>query len=489
MSIPTDSNSRKLDPNPRLEFQWKIEPMAGAWVKSAMAAALVDLPWTVEFASRLEHSAGVRMIDLLDTVFLGQGSDRLQMALDAGWIESNAVELKGQHFKGYQHPGGLFPTIAVYDDIKANEIWLSMRVEFVADFLAANDLTRDIHGTPWAPYRYAMIEEAEGQGTFAVAERHGRLGFSTSAGPDVLDVLEVYETFRTRLRDCKDDGEAIEHTMKLVEQGIAKIGRDYTCDRFFAAERDFWQRRNRAAQFQKIRQDQLGMGWANHDHHTYRSSRKYFRALVALWEMLGLHCRERFYAGIEAGWGAQVMEQPMTGIITFNDVDLSPEELTGDFSHDGLCEGDPLKTVGLWCGLHGESVTLAGMHHLEGTFNFAALRDQMESQAGIRTMKPFTDFPFLKQAFTEGERWSVQENRIQRLLDSKLITLEQASYFRKEGAIGSHLENLERNDGFKGFNQKGVSEIITATDPRLQAEKNAFEKVEYKPAEESKLHL
>ena len=144
MSIPTDSNSRKLDPNPRLEFQWKIEPMAGAWVKSAMAAALADLPWTVEFASRLEHSAGVRMIDLLDTVFLGQGSDRLQMALDAGWIESNAVELKGQHFKGYQHPGGLFPTIAVYDDIKANEIWLSMRVEFVADFLAANDLTRDI---------------------------------------------------------------------------------------------------------------------------------------------------------------------------------------------------------------------------------------------------------------------------------------------------------------------------------------------------------
>ena len=36
-------------------------------------------------------------------------------------------------------------------------------------------------------------------------------------------------------------------------------------------------------------------------------------------------------------------------------------------------------------------------------------------------------------------------------------------------AIGSHLENLERNDGYKGFNQQGVSEIITNTDPRKLA--------------------
>ena len=34
--------------------------------------------------------------------------------------------------------------------------------------------------------------------------------------------------------------------------------------------------------------------------------------------------------------------------------------------------------------------------------------------------------------------------------------------------VGSHLENLERKGGFKGFNQKAVSAIIAATDPRLQ---------------------
>ena len=36
-----------------------------------------------------------------------------------------------------------------------------------------------------------------------------------------------------------------------------------------------------------------------------------------------------------------------------------------------------------------------------------------------------------------------------------------------KGAIGSHLENLERREGFKGFNQQAVSAIIAATDPRL----------------------
>src|SRR5439155_6111677 len=98
--------------------------------------------------------------------------------------------------------------------------------------------------------------------------------------------------------------------------------------------------------------------------------------------------------------------------------------------------------------------------------------DQLERDAGVRTMKPFTDFPFLRQAFTEGERWPVAEPRLQRALAAGYITPEQADQFRVQGAIGSHLENLERNEGFKGFNQTGVSEIIAATDPRKQLKKD-----------------
>jgi hypothetical protein len=81
-------------------------------------------------------------------------------------------------------------------------------------------------------------------------------------------------------------------------------------------------------------------------------------------------------------------------------------------------------------------------------------------------MAPFTDFPFLKQAFTTAEMWPVELRRIERLMADGRITSEQADRFRSEGALGSHLEILERNDGYKGFNQTGISEIIMRTDPR-----------------------
>jgi hypothetical protein len=81
-------------------------------------------------------------------------------------------------------------------------------------------------------------------------------------------------------------------------------------------------------------------------------------------------------------------------------------------------------------------------------------------------MKPFTDFPFLRQCFTEGERWTVDTRRIDVALKAGLISADQASRFASEGAVGSHLEILERNDGYRGFNQTGINEIIRDTDPR-----------------------
>ena len=60
----------------------------------------------------------------------------------------------------------------------------------------------------------------------------------------------------------------------------------------------------------------------------------------------------------------------------------------------------------------------------------------------------------------------MRPERIERLLSAGRITAEQAKQFGEKGALGSHLENLERNQGFKGFNQTGISEIITRTDPR-----------------------
>ena len=139
--------------------------------------------------------------------------------------------------------------------------------------------------------------------------------------------------------------------------------------------------------------------------------------------------------------------------------------MTGDFAHRPLEPRDALGTVGLWCRLHGEAALEAGMHHLEAQFDFDAAREQLAAQ-GIPTMAPFTDFPFLKQAFTQAEIWAVEPGRLAAARAAGYITEQQAAQFAKRGAVGSHLEILERNEGYKGFNQTGISQIIRRTDPR-----------------------
>jgi hypothetical protein len=92
------------------------------------------------------------------------------------------------------------------------------------------------------------------------------------------------------------------------------------------------------------------------------------------------------------------------------------------------------------------------MHHLECRFDHALLRDQLKAE-GINTMKPFSDFPFLKQAFTEGERWTVSRERAEKLRANGSITQEQFDEFTSKGAIGSHL---------KTFSAKAASKASTS---------------------------
>jgi hypothetical protein len=443
------------------DFQWTPQPRAAAWVAERSRELRSGLPFAEELKNRLLAEAGVRFDDLIDTIFLGKDDPRIAGARDSGWIP--VPDSRG--FDLFTNPTGIFPQLAVTRKPRSAEfLSVDLKAESIADFLIAWKLDREIIGDPGSRWRWASVEE-RGDVVLGVVERLAWRGLCTQESADSKMLSDVLDQFRNRQRNFDDDAAGFAYTDHLLDQTIAAVGRDIACQLFFAAEREYWMSRNHAARAQYSRQQRLGIGWANHDHHTYRSSREFFARLVGLWEKLGFVCRERFYAGREAGWGAQVMEHPVTGIVTFNDVDLSPDELRADFAHDPLPPVKSLGTVGLWCALHGESALQAGMHHLEAQFSFDALRDQLAAEQ-IKMGKPFTDFPFLKQAFTEGERWPVAENRIARLLKENLITQDQAEKFRTQGAIGSHLENLERNDGFKGFNQAGVSEIITATDPR-----------------------
>lgn len=458
-------------------FNWQPQPAAQKLVNDLVEDLLARCPAAAALAQKMKTDTGTRFIDWIDHIEVPR-SDALVARLAQTGFEHKPHDGAANC---YVNEGGMFPHILLSGPAAGGAaggagvspaIRIGIKVEFIADFLAvwqpgSGGAGMTIEGEPLAQFRRALAFAGDNAELWVV-ERHGYRGYQIQKPEPARAILaqKHLESFRARKRDWKTDEQGFDHTSQLVDAAVRDLGKDLACDLFFAAERDYWQRRNRAARVQKARQDTLGLGWANHDHHTYRCSRRHFTRLVALWEKLGLHCRERFYAGAEAGWGAQVMEQPVTGIITFNDVDLSPDELLGDFAHDPMAERDQYGTVGLWCALHGEAVLQAGMHHLEAMFDWHALKDQLQAEGGIRTMDPFTTFPHLRQAFTEGERWPVAEIRIGALLADGRITPEQAGQFRAHGAIGSHLENLERNDGFKGFNQQGVSDIIAKTDPR-----------------------
>lgn len=425
------------------------------------------LPADDSIVSKLSHVGYVRAFRPTSLPFSKGGpcafpvsSDRHGHAADYETVALESCSIS----EVWEHPLGLFPRVRCHAGTARQ---LAIKVESVVDFLAANGLTEiEIEGQPSASVRRACISRENDVELWAV-ERHASLAFEPHLNEAVplAEIARHFEALRLRRREFDNDADGFAHATQLVDAAMADLGRDRACELFFIAEREYWLRRNRAGRVQKARQDALGLGWANHDHHTYRSSRHCFSLLIAFLERLGFECRERFYAGREAGWGAQVIEHPVTGIIIFADVDMSPEELSQDFSHEPLPPRDRLGTVGLWCALHGEAFLQAGLHHLECQFDFSATRDQLK-QAGIDTMPPFTDFPYLRQAFTRGEQWRVKPHRLERLVAQKLITDDQARQFNANGAIGSHLEILQRNDGYKGFNQTGISEIISATDPR-----------------------
>ncbi len=446
-------------------FEWQRWPEAEAFVLDAVGQAVAGNAFAAQLAGRMSAETGTRFADWVDHLELAETPGLARELASLGFVR------RGEAF---EHSNGMFPRLRMVSGAGPVVRSVAIKVDSVADFSRAHDLGWKPVGNPMGPYRIGRLP-GESVG-FAAVERRGYTGFEPFPGDfaregrmtpqSARDALAVLDLWRGRRRRFDDDAEGMAATGSLAADCVERVGPDLASHLVFQAEREFWESRNQAAQVQKRRQDRLGLGWANHDHHTFRSSRQSFPALIALFERLGFDLREHYHAGERAGWGAQILENPRAGIVIFADLDLAPEEVSHDFSHVPLPNLDRPNTVGLWVGLHGESILEAGMHHLEAQFDFEALQTGLEAEAGIVTMKPFSDFPFLRQAFTVGERWLVDPRRADSLRDRGAITPEQHSKFLAEGAVGSHLENLQRAEGFKGFNQHAVSLIIAATDPR-----------------------
>ena len=459
------NNDSNIQGSAAPQFDWPLANKAEELLRRHIDSFLEVNSFARALAQRMRIDTGTDLLEWTDHLVLS--SDEETTLLAAAFVRETLIETpRGEAV--YTHPRATLPRVLISQGGAKFTRTLALRPEFIAEFMAAHHLCGEPEGEPCSRFRRVLISEENGTRLEAV-ERRAYRGFVASASGEgeLRNIIKARELWARRPRLLSNDNEGIQLANETLARVLDLVGIDLACQFFFEAERAYWERRNRAGRIQKHRQDLLGLGWGNHDHHTFRCSREHFVELVEFLLKLGFHKRERYYAGAEAGWGAQVMEQPTAGIVVFADVDLMPDETQLDFSVHRLPPAPKLGTVGLWVGLHGESFLEAGMHHLEARFDFDLLRDQLKD-CGITTMKPFSDFPFLRQAFTEGERWTVRRERLEALISKGLITREQFERFLAEGALGSHLENLQRHGGFKGFNQKSVSVIISATDPRRE---------------------
>jgi hypothetical protein len=415
----------------KLPFQWERQPLAEKLILDILQKAIDSNPSIAKLSSNLLAQTNTRLFDWLDHLIVPESEEIKKKLIDTGFENQQGEE------KLFYHPGAQLPRVLL-----SNNSGIAILVDSIADFLMVRGEYRPIEGSRFGNFRKALFS-SEHNVEFWVIERRGTLSLQPTFEKElaIFDYYDALEQWMTRSRPLKEEDHAMDQTIELVQNMIRKIGQHRAAWTVLEGERRYWQARNTAGQIQKNRQDSLGMGWANHDHHTFRSSRRRFNRLIHLFELLGFHCRERFYAGEEAGWGAQVMEDPVCRLVLFLDVDLAPGEIAIDFAHEPLSECDHLGTVGLWCALHGDSILKGGMHHLEAQFMFDELKEGL-GKKGVKMMEPFSSFDHLKQAFTAGETWYVEPSRIKELIHDEKITKEQGDHFLYHGAIGSHLENL-----------------------------------------------
>jgi hypothetical protein len=450
-------------------FDWLRFPGGAAFLSDLFGRMTIALPAVRSLAGEFMARTSTHLGDWLDHLVLVDGEAVRAQLADLGFRPEEVPAQSGDTV--YHHPGALFPRLLLRSSSVEEPgavLTAAVQVENVTEFLMMHQVMAEVEGASLSPYRRARVWGASGR-EFWVVERRGYGGFvPVKVPPDYPQrYLRASEKWSTRPRRWDDTALGMEQTLRLAQSLVSDLGQDAAAWIAFEAERAYWQRRNWAGQVQRSRQDRLGLGWGNHDHHTFRSSREHFSLLIKVLETLGFRPRERFYAGAEAGWGAQVMEQPACRFAVFADVDLSPDEAEGDFAHQGLGSRQELGTVGLWCALHGESLLTAGLHHLAGRLAFDAATDAL-AERGVELMSPFSEFSYLRQAFTRGERWQVSDDRLEGLVAAGQITSAQRERFASQGAVGSHLENIERAEGFKGFNQQTISDIIRRTDPRAE---------------------
>lgn len=448
-----------VDRAERERFPWRSYPKAQRYLEQHLSHFLIPVREKRALNRPLRETlllsqeatvGGLRFFDLIDTLRLALPSSGKTLLTQQGFVPQDALQWKEKY---YQHRQAFFPLLWI-EEVRSEKasgvLELVVKAEDLEKLKRIRGYSESIVGDPGSPLRTLSLADSQRGYTLSFVERKGRedaeKGRPKLEDPEKLKaVRDLFGKGRNKeIRPLKDPEEGFRKTLECVEKAIRLVGRERTAYEWVQAEVSYWESGNRAGTIQGDLQRKLGLGWVNKDHITYRNSKRFFPRTVEILSRLGFEKRENLHA---EEFTAQVMEHPFLGVAAFVDVD-PPEKSMG--------------TVGLWVRLHGESMLAAGLHHMAARFSFLKIQGVLKEH-GISFRPPFSFYDDLRQAFTEGEKHPVSESSAKELLREGLVSTSQYRDYLKEGALYTHLENIQRGNGFKGFNPKAVDKTIRDT--------------------------
>ena len=263
-----------------LPFDWPLAYEAEQLLREHMAVFLERNTFARQLADRLRAETATDFFEWADHLVLAPSEDTALRKV--GFVPDPQAETPNGETV-YEHPRATLPRVLLRPRNQETTSRLTLRPESVADFVARHNLSGEPEGEPFARYRRIVVAEEAGTRLEAV-ERRAYRGFVPAPlkRGELANIIKAQELWRTRRRLFPSDAEGIRAAHQTLDRVLDLVGPDVACQLFFEAERAYWQTRNRAARMQKHRQDQLGLGWGNHDHHTFRCSREHFVDLVAI---------------------------------------------------------------------------------------------------------------------------------------------------------------------------------------------------------------
>ena len=180
------------------QFDWPLANDAETLLRRYLATFLAQNSFARNLSNRMRNETGTDFFEWVDHIVVSPSETNA--LLEAGFVLDNESETPdGEDV--YENPRATLPRVMLRAGEKQNPSIVALRPEFVADFIAAHNLSTEIEGEPLSRYRRTVVSEENGTRLEAV-ERHAYRGF-VSAPLDfnqLRAIIKAKELWQTRQR-------------------------------------------------------------------------------------------------------------------------------------------------------------------------------------------------------------------------------------------------------------------------------------------------